>query len=111
MQQYPQALNYHPPYVWPIRRLTFIPPLLSPHNQHLIAIGLWGEKGPSEVQFSNLKKQFLQWTNQNYYSHYGQVESFDRLTLDAKTYQTLLRYKKQVDPEMLFNQNSLFKSR
>ncbi len=111
MQHYPEALAYRPLYFWPIRRLTFIPPLLSNHDQHLIAIGLWGEKGASPRQFNALKKDFIDWTNATQLAHYGQVEPFTQLTLDANTYQTFMRYKNQLDPDHLFNQASLFNKR
>ena len=111
MHEYPHALSYQPIYVWPIRRLTFIPPLLSSQDEHLIALGLWGEKGTSAQQFNALKIQFSAWVNAQHLSHYGQVEPFAHYALNENTYQTFLHYKKHLDPKQLFNQASLFNSR
>ena len=111
MKTYPDALRYREPYVWRIERVSFIPPLVFNQNTSFVAIGLWGEKGQSAKQFSALHSAFSRWVRQRHFAHYGQVESFDRLTLNAKTHQIFLRYKHQLDPAGLFNQSSLFNSK
>src|SRR5262249_18496204 len=100
-----------PPYAYPLRFLTFNPPLIHPLQADLVAIGIWGEVGDGFdlERLRGLDAAITDWTRANpNHRRYAQSEllfpDFDyRAHFDPVRYERLGWMKQTLDPLGLLN--------
>lgn len=110
MGKHPDALNYTPIYNYQITYKNFNPPLMYPHPETFIALGIWGS--PKDYQnvekLSALEREIHRFVLQNPELYrYIQTEYIPSVT-ELKTYfsedirSQFLAIKQKLDPDSLF---------
>tara|TARA_R110000868_G_scaffold27147_10_gene103616 strand:+ start:2366 stop:3640 length:1275 start_codon:yes stop_codon:yes gene_type:complete len=109
-------LDYAPAYHWLIHANRFTPPLIFP-SKNFEAVVIWGRQNEnfSKKELLQMEKEFAALVKSKNYRRYIQVEAvaspqYYKAYFGEPLYQEYFSIKKKLDPKLLFNSNTVFKS-